>query len=116
MWYGLKLPSPGVVMSKFPSASNKVPSSLTPTNTLSSSLGSNILFKVNPIPSTIGTPPGPAGGVIISQSSGKILRYHDKADKIAGLANQIARLEKILIGAAGLIMTGLATALLHLID
>ena len=37
-------------------------------------------------------------------------------DKIEGLANQIARLEKILIGAAGLIMTGLATALLHLID
>ena len=37
-------------------------------------------------------------------------------DKIEGLANQIARLEKILIGAAGLIITGLATALLHLID
>jgi len=37
-------------------------------------------------------------------------------DKIQGLANQIARLEKILIGAAGLIITGLATALLHLID
>jgi hypothetical protein len=37
-------------------------------------------------------------------------------DKIAGLANQIARLEKILIGAAGLIITGLGTALLHLID
>ena len=36
-------------------------------------------------------------------------------DKIEGLANQIARLEKILIGAAGLIITGLATALLHLI-
>ena len=37
-------------------------------------------------------------------------------DKIEGLANHIARLEKILIGAAGLIITGLATALLHLID
>ena len=37
-------------------------------------------------------------------------------DKIDTLANQIARLEKILIGAAGLIITGLATALLHLID
>ena len=37
-------------------------------------------------------------------------------DKIAGLANQIARLEKILIAAAGLIITGLGTALLHLID
>ena len=37
-------------------------------------------------------------------------------DKIEGLANQIARLEKIFIGAAGLIITGLATALLHLID
>ena len=37
-------------------------------------------------------------------------------DKIEGLANQIARLEKILIGAAGLIITGLGTALLHLID
>ena len=36
-------------------------------------------------------------------------------DKIEGLANQIARLEKILIGAAGLIITGLATALLHLL-
>tara|TARA_B100001939_G_C16916523_1_gene607180 strand:+ start:704 stop:904 length:201 start_codon:yes stop_codon:yes gene_type:complete len=36
-------------------------------------------------------------------------------DKIEGLANQIARLEKILIGAAGLIITGLGTALLHLI-
>tara|TARA_Y100000361_G_scaffold43916_1_gene37935 strand:- start:3670 stop:5178 length:1509 start_codon:yes stop_codon:yes gene_type:complete len=50
------------------------------------------LFKVNPIPSTIGTPPGPAGGVIISQSSGKILRYHDKADKIAGLASQFEKI------------------------
>ena len=37
-------------------------------------------------------------------------------DKIQGLANQIARLEKILIGAAGLIITGLATALLHLLS
>ena len=37
-------------------------------------------------------------------------------DKIEGLANKIARLEKILIGAAGLIITGLGTALLHLID
>ena len=37
-------------------------------------------------------------------------------DKIEGLANQIARLEKILIAAAGLIITGLGTALLHLID
>jgi len=37
-------------------------------------------------------------------------------DKIEGLAKQIARLEKILIGAAGLIITGLGTALLHLID
>tara|TARA_R100001509_G_scaffold28741_1_gene15195 strand:+ start:1453 stop:1665 length:213 start_codon:yes stop_codon:yes gene_type:complete len=37
-------------------------------------------------------------------------------DKIEGLANQIARLEKILIGAAGLIITGLGTALLHLIE
>ena len=50
------------------------------------------LFKVNPIPTTIGLPPGPQGGVIISQSSGKVLRYKDKADKISGLASQFAKI------------------------
>tara|TARA_Y100000592_G_scaffold37953_1_gene60064 strand:+ start:2950 stop:4449 length:1500 start_codon:yes stop_codon:yes gene_type:complete len=50
------------------------------------------LLKVNPMPTTLGTPPGPAGGVIISQSSGKVLRYADKADKISGLAAQFAKI------------------------
>ena len=50
------------------------------------------LFKVNPIPVSIGTPPGPAGGTIISQTSGKVLRYHDKADKISGLSSQFAKI------------------------
>ena len=37
-------------------------------------------------------------------------------DKIESLAKQIARLEKILIGAAGLIITGLGSTLIQLID
>jgi len=37
-------------------------------------------------------------------------------DKIEGLAKQIARLEKILIGAAALIISGLGSALLQLIS
>jgi|TARA_R100001163_G_C5065094_1_gene202902 hypothetical protein len=37
-------------------------------------------------------------------------------DKIDTLANQIARLEKILIGAAGLIISGLGAALVQLIS
>jgi hypothetical protein len=36
-------------------------------------------------------------------------------DKIESLAKQIARLEKILIGAAALIMTGLGSTLIQLI-
>jgi hypothetical protein len=46
------------------------------------------IFTSLPIPTTIGTPPGPAGGVIISQTTGKILSDVDKLNKLDKLISK----------------------------
>jgi hypothetical protein len=50
----------------------------------------------NPIPSTIGTPPGPAGGVIISTSLGKISTIEDKKDKLTKLVDKFGNIIGVL--------------------
>lgn len=50
----------------------------------------------NPIPSTIGTPPGPAGGVIISTSLGKISTLEDKKDKLTKLVDKFGNIIGVL--------------------
>ena len=40
------------------------------------------LIKANPIPIAIGTPPGPAGGLVFSQTSGQVASTADKLQKI----------------------------------
>ena len=52
------------------------------------------IFKKNPIPSTIGTPPGPAGGVIISQSLGKITSIDEKREAAKNLIDKLKNVSK----------------------
>ena len=54
------------------------------------------IITVNPIPSTIGLPPGPAGGVIISTSLGKISVIEDKKDKLTKLIDRFGNVVGIL--------------------
>ena len=54
------------------------------------------IITVNPIPSTIGLPPGPAGGVIISTSLGKISVIEDKKDKLTKLVDKFGNIVGIL--------------------
>ena len=54
------------------------------------------IITVNPIPSTIGLPPGPAGGVIISTSLGKISIIEDKKDKLTKLVDKFGNIVGIL--------------------
>ena len=53
-------------------------------------------ITVNPIPSTIGIPPGPAGGVIISTSLGKISVIEDKKDKLTKLIDKFGNVIGVL--------------------
>ena len=74
------------------------------TQTVASILKALVLaFKVvrkiivkNPIPSTVGTPPGPAGGVIISTSLGKISTIEDKKDKLTKLVDKLGNVVGVL--------------------
>ena len=54
------------------------------------------ILTVNPIPSTIGLPPGPAGGVIISTSLGKISVIEDKKDKLTKLIDKFGNVIGVL--------------------
>ena len=54
------------------------------------------IITVNPIPSTIGLPPGPAGGVIISTSLGKISIIEDKKDKLTKLIDKFGNVIGVL--------------------
>tara|TARA_R110002153_G_scaffold94932_1_gene228507 strand:- start:160 stop:1515 length:1356 start_codon:yes stop_codon:yes gene_type:complete len=54
------------------------------------------LITINPIPSTIGLPPGPAGGVILSTSLGKISVIEDKKDKLTKLIDRFGNVIAIL--------------------
>ena len=50
------------------------------------------IFKYMPLPTTIGLPPGPQGGVITSATYGKITRAIDKFDSIKGKVELIEKL------------------------
>lgn len=58
----------------------------------------NIIFKFlkkNPLPSTIGLPPGPAGGVIISQTMGNITSYDEKRETTKKIIDKLSELVKV---------------------
>jgi len=76
------------------------------------------IFKRLPIPSTIGTPPGPAGGVITSASYGKLIRNDDKYDKLKGKLAMFAKIGGIVLTALILLraMLDAALSLLGLAD
>jgi hypothetical protein len=69
------------------------------------------LINVNPIPSTIGLPPGPAGGVIISTSLGKISTIEDKKDKLTKLVDKFGNVVGILTPTAIPIISALTKVL-----
>jgi hypothetical protein len=60
------------------------------------------LIKSTPIPSTIGTPPGPAGGVIFSISVGRIVSV---GDRLATIRKLLESLEADKEGIQGIIRT-----------
>lgn len=55
------------------------------------------IFKRLPIPTTIGTPPGPAGGVILSASYGKVIRVNEKFDNLKGKLKLFAKIGGIVL-------------------
>ncbi len=69
------------------------------------------IFKRLPIPSTIGLPPGPAGGVITSASYGKLIRNDDKYDKLKGKLAMFAKIGGIVLTALILLRSLLSAAL-----
>ena len=69
------------------------------------------IFKRLPIPSTIGTPPGPAGGVILSASYGKIIRINEKFDNLKGKLKLFAKIGGIVLTALILLRALLTQAL-----
>ena len=69
------------------------------------------IFKRLPIPNTIGTPPGPAGGVILSASYGKIIRVTDKYDNLKGKLKMFAKIGGIVLTALILLRALLTQAL-----
>ena len=72
------------------------------------------IFKVLPIPSTIGIPPGPAGGVILSASYGKLIRNQEKFDKISLKLKMFAKIGGIILTAL-ILLRGLLAAALQLL-
>tara|TARA_B100000780_G_scaffold253787_1_gene201545 strand:- start:342 stop:1940 length:1599 start_codon:yes stop_codon:yes gene_type:complete len=57
------------------------------------------IFKYMPLPTTLGLPPGPQGGVILSASYGKITRYIEKFDDIRGKIDLIEKLTLTVLSA-----------------
>ena len=53
------------------------------------------LLKKNPLPSTIGLPPGPAGGVIISQTMGNITAYDEKREITKKIIDKLSEVVKV---------------------
>ena len=53
------------------------------------------LLKKNPLPSTIGLPPGPAGGVIISQTMGNITSYDEKREITKKIIDKLSEVVKV---------------------
>tara|TARA_B100002019_G_scaffold50546_1_gene42991 strand:+ start:5733 stop:7286 length:1554 start_codon:yes stop_codon:yes gene_type:complete len=72
------------------------------------------IFKRLPIPSTIGTPPGPYGGVILSASYGRLLRLDDKYENIKGKLKIFAKIGGIVLTAL-ILLRALLTQVLALL-
>ena len=69
------------------------------------------IFKRLPIPSTIGTPPGPAGGVITSASYGQLISNSDKFNKLKEKLKIFAKIGGIVLTSLILLRSLLSTAL-----
>ena len=69
------------------------------------------IFKNLPMPTTIGLPPGPQGGVITSASYGKVAKYIEKFDKIKEKIDLIEKLTLAVLSALILLRIYLLKAL-----
>ena len=69
------------------------------------------IFKNLPLPTTIGLPPGPQGGVITSASYGKVSKYIEKFDKIKEKIDLIEKLTLAVLSALVLLRIYLLKAL-----
>ena len=69
------------------------------------------IFKNLPMPTTIGLPPGPQGGVITSASYGKVAKYIEKFDKIKEKIDLIEKLTLAVLSALVLLRIYLLKAL-----
>ena len=69
------------------------------------------IFKNMPLPTTIGLPPGPQGGVITSASYGKVASYIEKFDKIKDKVDLIEKLTLAVLSALVLLRIYLLKAL-----
>ncbi len=69
------------------------------------------LFGRFPVPSTIGTPPGPSGGVIYSFRVGQLIRFDEKYDKFKGKFKLFSKIPKIILTALILLRFYLKAAL-----
>ena len=64
------------------------------------------LLKATPLPTTIGTPPGPAGGVILSVSIGKVVTV---GDRLATVNKILDSLEADRVGVLGIVDSASST-------
>ena len=69
------------------------------------------LFGRFPVPSTIGTPPGPSGGVLYSFRIGQLIRFDEKYDKFKGKFKLFSKIPKIILTALILLRFYLKAAL-----
>lgn len=67
------------------------------------------LIKSTPIPTTIGTPPGPAGGVIFSLSVGKVVTVGDRLAKINKILDSLEADRVGILGVVNSVSSTLAT-------
>ena len=58
------------------------------------------LFGRFPVPSTIGTPPGPSGGVLYSFRIGQLIRFDEKYDKFKGKFKLFSKIPKIILNSS----------------
>ena len=69
------------------------------------------IFGRLPIPSTFGTPPGPAGGVIYSYKVGQLIRFDEKYDKFKGKLKLFSKVGTVILTALILLRFFLKAAL-----
>jgi len=69
------------------------------------------IFGRLPIPSTFGTPPGPAGGVVYSYKVGQLIRFDEKYDKFKGKLKLFSKVGTVILTALILLRFFLKAAL-----